>query len=73
MLVFMAGASTTVPVKARYRVVRKSSAMPWAKLGDEIGGGRGDNQHVVVLRDADMLNCAAENALAGPIWPPTDR
>jgi hypothetical protein len=32
MLVFMAGASTTGPVKARYMVVRKSSARPCANL-----------------------------------------
>ena len=32
MLVFIAGASTTGPVKARYRVERKSSARPWANF-----------------------------------------
>ena len=32
MLTFMAGATTTGPVKARYSVVRKSSARPWASL-----------------------------------------
>ncbi len=32
MFVFIAGARTTGPVKARYIVVRKSSARPWANL-----------------------------------------
>ena len=67
MLVFMAGASTTVPVKARYRVVRKSCASPCAKLAMRFGGGGRDDQNFVILRDADVLHGAAENALAGAV------
>ncbi len=32
MFVFIAGARMTRPVKAKYMVVRKSSAMPWANF-----------------------------------------
>ncbi len=58
MLLFIAGASTTRPVNARYMVVRKSSAKSVCQACQQIGCGRRDDQYFVVLRDGDVFDGA---------------
>ena len=56
MLVFIAGASTTGPVKARYRVREEIVGEAVGELGQQVRGGRRHHQHFVLLRDADVLD-----------------
>ena len=56
MLLFIAGASTTGAVVARYIEVRKSSAMPCANLPSVLAVAGGDQQQVDARGDGDVLD-----------------
>ena len=65
MLTFMAGATTTGPVKARYSVVRKSSGQAVGHLGHQVGGGGRHHQQIVFLRHADVFDGAFDGEQVG--------
>ena len=58
MLVFMAGASTTVPVKARYSGGEKIVREAVREFREQIGGGRRNHQDIVFLGHRDVLDRA---------------
>ena len=56
MFTFIAGATSTGAVVARYIVVRKSSAIAMRKLGQNIRRRRSHHQRLSPLRLANVLN-----------------
>ena len=58
MAVFIAGARTTGPVKARYKRRQKIVRQSMRELGQQIGGGGRHHQNVTFFGDRDMFHRA---------------
>ena len=73
MLTFMAGATITGAVVARYKRGEEIVGDAARQLGHDIGGGRRDHQRVDALRDGDMLDGAFDVGGARHHPPKTGR
>ncbi len=60
MFTFMAGATSTGALVARYSVVRKSSREAVSEVREDVGGGRRDEKQVDALRHGDVLDGALD-------------
>ena len=67
MFVFIAGASTTRPVEGEIQRCEEIVGQAVGKAREQIRGGGRDDEHVVVLRDANVLHGAAEHCIAGAL------